>query len=435
MKRIVFLLLLTLCTLFFACNDDISSIGLDLIDSELGNSFTDSISLVSYSVTEDSVRTRNLVNNVVGYVNDPIFGVTQAGIASQFLLSGNSVDFGDNPILDSIVLCLKYTGYYGDTLSPIVIRVHELNEVLTKEKQYCHNSIVDYAAEDLTFAGNFVLMPKPNTSVVLDTAIKESHMRIRLKDEFGYHFLNNKEEMANENGFANFFKGLYIVADPTNGIGNLSYINLSSSLSGIQIYYKREDGVPRLYTLVPSSTAVRFNTFSHDFTQGSSSFIAQVIDGDTILGKEKLYVQAGGGVTTKIVFPNIQEEFAGKNIVVNKAELVISAVDNSGVFAEPTKLTITGITSTGALTYIPDDEVYTSSDYYGGSFDVEKREYRIRITKYIQQLLLGTEGYQNGLYLKVSGAGTRGNRLEFWGTQPTLNPNSRLRLEVSYTKY
>ena len=164
--------------------------------------------------------------------------------------------------------------------------------------------------------------------------------------------------------------------------------------------------------------------------------MAQVIDtpSDTTLGREKLYVQAGGGVTTKIAFPSIKEKLGGKQLVINKAELVITNIDNDNFFTEPAKLRVSGVSSSGKLVYIPDDAVYTSENYYGGIYDTEKKEYRIRITKYIQQLLLNDE-YLNYIYLKVSGAGIRGNRLILSGTNPTTNPDSRLRLEISYTQY
>lgn len=437
MKKLVPLIILIIGILVSSCNDEINSIGLDLLGEELGNRYTDSTTVVAYSVVEDSISTKNLLNNVVGYVNDPVFGTTRAGIASQFLLSGNSVDFGDSPVLDSIVLCLKYTGYYGDTLSPVVIRVHELTEKLDSENSYFHNSEVAYDPTDLTASGNFTLYPKPNTSLFIDTATKESHIRIPLAESFGYHFLNNKEQMANASSFGDFFKGLYIVADPTTGTGNLSYVNMTSSLSGIQIFYTKNDK-QYLYTLTPTSSGVRYNTFEHDFTQGESSFMAQVINtpADTALGAEKLYVQAGGGVTAKIAFPTIKEELGDQKVVINKAELVITDIsENNPHFTVPAKLRVSGVSkSTGKLVYIPDDEVYTSEGYYGGTYNAETKEYRIRITKYIQQLLLNDE-YQNHIYLKVSGAGIRGNRLILSGTNPTGNSDSRLRLEVSYTQY
>lgn len=434
MKKLVPLFALILCIFFSACNDDNGSIGLDLLGEELGNRFTDSTEIVAYTVREDSISTKNLLNNVIGYVNDPIFGSTKAGVAAQFLLSGNSVDFGDSPILDSIVLSLKYTGFYGDTMSPVTIRVHELSEKLESSKEYYHNSEVAYKPENLT-DGNYTLYPRPNTPVLLDTAIKESHFRIPLSESFGYHFLDNKDMMRDAATFANFFYGLYIVAEQTSGIGNLTYINLTSSLSGIQIYYTKNNK-KHLYTLVTSSTGVRYNTFEHNFSHGDASFLAQVIDtpADTTLGTEKLYVQAGGGVTTKIAFPSIKEKLGGKQLVINKAELVITNIDNDNFFTEPAKLRVSGVAPSGKLVYIPDDAVYTSENYYGGIYDAEKREYRIRITKYIQQLLLNDE-YQNHIYLKVSGAGIRGNRLILSGTNPTTNPDSRLRLEISYTQY
>jgi hypothetical protein len=78
--------------------------------------------------------------------------------------------------------------------------------------------------------------------------------------------------------------------------------------------------------------------------------------------------------------------------------------------------------------------MYTSESYFGGKYDASTKEYRFRITKYIQQLVQDSLINNNEINLVVNGAGIRANRLTFYGTNPD-DFSKRLRLELSYTTY
>lgn len=434
--KFLFLLLLFAPFCFFSCENEINSLGLDLQGDQLGNNFSDTTLIVAYSVQDDSIYTSNLSANILGHVNDPIFGATTASIYSQFPLSGNSINFGDSPQLDSVVLTLKYSGYFGDTLSPISIKVHELSEKLSASTFYYHTSSVGYNDDNLTYNSHFTVAPKPNTPVTADTSTTESQLRIRLKNDFGYKFLNNPSQMVSDDLFENFFYGLYITAETSASTGNLIYVNMTSSLTGIQIYYKK-DGENYKYTLAPSSGGVRFNSFTHDVANADPDFLRQIFNTpvDTNLGKEILYVQGAAGVAAKIAFPTLKQSFADKNVVINRAELVITNVANDeNIFLHPDNLAIQGFTKSGSSVFIPDDSYYTTTDYFGGSYDATTKEYRFRITKYVQDLIFD-EYYRNYIYLRVAGTGIRAPRLICGGSDPILDPNSRIRLEISYTTY
>jgi hypothetical protein len=430
------LIVLFLIVFAISCKNEYDIIGLSMQDQDnlLGNTFTDTTTLVAYSLREDSVNTTNLSNSVLGYIKDPVFGLTQAGIYSQYLLSGSSVNFGTDPVLDSVVLTLQYAGYFGDTLSPLTIKVHELDESLIEDTKYYNFDMTEYNNLNLTYLTNFQLYPKPTTSITIDTTTYDSHIRIRLSDELGNRFLQNQGQLSDDATFLNFFKGLYIVATATSGSGSLLYINMTSSVSGINIYYHNQEGYKK-YTLVSSSESVFYNYYTHDYTQSTDNiFKNQVLDGNTSLGGQKLYAQPLAGVKTKILFPYIQKSFKDQDVVINKAELVITNISADELyFFQPYNLSLQAIIDDG-VSYLPDDEYYTSTDYFGGIYDEDTKEYRFRITQYIQQLILQSEDGQ-GIYLVVSGAGIRGNRLIFAGTDGTLNPDNRLRLELTYTTY
>lgn len=444
MRKLSLISLLFIALFVVSCEDELTSLGLNLRnpDELLGTSFMDSTTLTAQSILDDSLATVGLGSNVIGFVNDPTFGSTKASVYSQYLLSGNSVAFGDNPILDSIVLIIKVGGYFGDTTTALPIRVYELDNKLYADTTYMSNSTVPHKGDNLTYNPNYSVRPTPTSRVLIDTNSYEPHLRIRLKDDFGYHFLNNSDEMSNASVFENFFKGLYITVEDPKGTGSLLYVNLTSSLSGISIYYKN-NGVSKRYPLVTNSSAVRFNNYEHDYNAGQGQdnldFVSEVINGipasgNATVGQDKLYLQPTGGVKTKVGFPNIKNTFNGKDVIINRAELVITNIseDNDHFFI-PALLSIQGVKADGSITYIPDDGYLISGEYFGATYNRTKKEYRIRITNYIQDLILRDQ-FKDYFYLVVSGAGVRGNRLIMGGLNP-MDTDKRLRLEIFYTQY
>lgn len=440
MRKLSLLVLVFVAIFLTSCEDELTSLGLNLRDPNelLGTSFMDSTTLTAQSVLDDTIATTGLGSNVLGYVNDPTFGTTKASIYTQYLLSGNSVDFSTSPVLDSVILTIRVGGFFGDTTTALPIRVYELDQKLYSDSTYRVSSTVAHKNDNLTYDPNYSVRPSPTNRVLIDTNSYDAHLRIRLTDAFGLHFLQNSSSMANDALFANFFKGLYITLDNPQGTGSLLYVNLTSSISGISIYYKK-NGINKRYALVTNSSAVRFNNFEHNYNQANSHFISEVINGipangNAVVGEDKLYLQPTGGVKMKIGFPTIKNSFKNKNLVINRAELVITNIsEDDAHFFMPALLAIQGVKSDGTITYLPDDAYYTSTDYFGGSYNTSKKEYRIRITNYIQDLILRDQ-YKDYFYLVVSGAGVRGNRLIMGGLNPD-DENTRLRLEISYTEY
>ena len=85
----------------------------------------------------------------------------------------------------------------------------------------------------------------------------------------------------------------------------------------------------------------------------------------------------------------------------------------------------------GSLYYIPDDDMLSPDGYFGGSYNASKGEYRIRITQYLQQLILNQGNYADYFYLIVKGSGIHASRLEFHSSTPdALLPDKKLRVEV-----
>lgn len=437
----VFLSLLVV--LFTACEHDVTNIGLDLSDGLLGTHFNDTCTLSAYSFLEDTINTTNMSANLVGCMHDPVFGETRTTTYAQFDLTGSSVNFGTNPVVDSVVLTLQLASYYGDTTDAVAIRAYLLDEYLDSTKTYYNNSTIHHEPNAINY-NNSSFTLHPRTPVVVDTGSYSPNIRIRLSNSFGQYLLDNQHRMYSNNSFKEFFKGLCITAASHSGqTGYMLLTNMNSSLTGITLYYHNNDKKTRgksvqKYVFPCSKSCMRFTNYEHNYeTSTDNTFIQEVLHGNANLGAQKLYFQAGSGVKTKITFPYLKEAFAEHNnrVVINRAELVIQDISPDELFyIHPAALTLQAIKKDGSgITYVPDDESFTSAAYYGGYYDDNKHEYRFRVTRYVQDFINENSNLSNELYVVVKGSAVRANRLIAGGTG--LDNNQRIRLELSYTPY
>jgi len=159
-----FFLALYLAMVLPSCTEK-NVVGVDVLPNQSGlnTTFTDTVTIISNTVKEDSLRTDTLFSkHLLGNYNDPVFGKSQASIYTQVLLPTNNVNFGDSLKLDSIVLTLAYNGFYGDTSIPQTVEVYELNEDLSVGNEY-------YSDQDFiikpTLLGSKTFVPNLTDSV------------------------------------------------------------------------------------------------------------------------------------------------------------------------------------------------------------------------------------------------------------------------------
>ncbi len=431
-----FLIFFFIYAVFISCNKN-EEIGSQIQPTEnlLGVTFQNSIPISAHSVKEDSVRTDETILNMIGSYKDSIFGFTSAGMYTQFRLTTSAVSFGTNPVCDSIVLSLAYNGgFYGDTSSPMTLNIYEIAESFNIENSYYSNARLGVYKTDLA---NYTFKPDLKDSVKVDSTKYAPHLRVKLNKSIGDKIIaaSGSYELTDNTTFLNFFKGLYISTKKVSSKGSIIYINPTSSISKLRIYY-HNDADTLSYNLVINENCARFNTFDHDnYTYAVDTLKKQILKGDTVLGDNKLYLQAMAGTKIRLKFPNAVNPVFYENtpinkIAINKAELVIN-VDQSTInsLAPPSILSLAVVNNDDTYSFLP-DVVYGES-YFGGTYSSTTHQYRFNISKYFQNALLNGSFDDNGLVIVVSGAAVKGNRAIIYGPKSTKN---NMRLEVIYTK-
>lgn len=435
----VTIIVLSLFMLLQACNKRPDQIGAGIQPDKdlIGIFYTDTVSIVAYSIPEDSVRTDKPEHILLGSIKDPIFGTTVAGFYTQVRLSTSSINFGPNPQLDSLVLQLAYSGYHGDTTTQLTIKVYELEEPIYYDSMYYSNTHKNFGNTDFA---NFSYFPKPRKRFVWEGDTLSPAFRVRLSDvspALGNKILTADSVARSSNAkFVEYFKGLFVTAEAVAANGSIVSLDLPSNLSRMTLYYRNDEKDSLRYELFIGQTEARFNRYDHmDYADADATFRSQVILGDTLLGQNLLYVQSMSGVKTRLRFPNMTRfsQTIGKKVVVNEAKVVFTGrnIDTTMFFA-PQRLALVRSNSDGTYSLMSDQ--LEGDSYFGGGFRSGSNDYEFRITRYIQDLMLRGEGKQdNGLLVFVVGASSRAHRWVFNGTQPQPDSLIPLKLQLNYS--
>ena len=420
-----------------SCQKENTNLGLNIQppNDKLNVVYTDTTTVVAYSQLVDSVRTDETTYSLLGSIQDPVFGKSTASFCTEFVLSKTSYSFGDNPVADSLILSLCYYSYYGDTLSPLTVKVYEMAQHIYPDSAYYSNQPID-VKETLLAQKTFI--PDYRDSVVVGTDTLVPHLRLNL-GQFTNELIDKllyapEDSMSTNASFQNYFYGLYATVEPVNGGGQVIYFNLLNNISRMMLYYHNDtkDSLGFGYSI--TSGCGRFGHFDHDYSMADATFKAQVLDGDTALGAQSCYVQALAGVKTFIRFPNIRNYYDDGPIAVNEARLFMYDSETDPVLSPASALVLVEKTdTTGAYDFLPD--MNQGTDYFGGYYSEDDNGYWFRITISVQNLMRSTDP-DYGLELYLSGGAVNAQRSILTGTAPQApaSPDNRMKLVLTYTK-
>lgn len=255
MKNLLFIFCLILC---WACNNDVTSIGQDLINDD------SYVELVKYNIDNsatikiDSFPTSTgknggvMSNLIVGTVQDPITGITSAQPYFSFVPSGGST-INHTHKFDSITFNIKYNGeIWGDTNKIQTFRLYQLSSlpVLNKQNDLLYNTTTTpYNPEPL---GTYQILPHSRHLM---------NFRIRLDDQLGRELFDKvkygDEYIKNALYFVRYFKGVTLVPDE----GNSCIFGFESATDSISIQLHFHDAENQLTYLFTPSTAYSEYTY------------------------------------------------------------------------------------------------------------------------------------------------------------------------------
>ncbi|NEM96312.1 DUF4270 family protein [Pontibacter burrus] len=398
-------------TLFFfslallASCEDPSDIGLDLQDeNQIGTFYTDTLTINSGTVLQtDSILSFNQDRAVLGGYLDPVAGSVKAAIFTELALGGNDLNFGENPLLDSVTLTLDYDLIYGGVGQQLSFSVHRLTEGFQEKASYFTNSSIPYGSS----LGSITFKPELLTEIV-DTANKTERSfyrlpKLHLDRAFGQELLNqsNKDPLKNQVKFSQYLKGLAIV--PTEASPRVLIAANLGSNSKVVLYFKNgTDTTRKSHTFFFSGNGARdFSRITADRTgtalenlQKNAFLPSEAVNGET-------YLQSSTQLLTKLTIPHLdklKEKYG--NIVINRAELVLPIKNGTtNTIKPPSKLAMYYANgnrikenSSGIELTVPKDLAFAvNSNNYPAelTYNTKLNQYTVNLTAYVQAILLG----------------------------------------------
>ncbi len=443
-----FFILLIPFVFLLSCKKNDSPVGVDVLPGtdQLGAAYAEIYPSVSYPLFDDSLFTKNITNsNLLGSVNDPVFGRTDASIYVNFEVPGGGVDFGPNAVLDSVVLSLIYNpgvAFLGDTTQPLSIDVFPLTAKISKDSSY-------YSTRNISYNKNYSMIeggqsksfyPRLNRKILVnkdDAAASPPQLNIKLRKEFG-EMLFNPAYISSLSTFQNIFYGFFISTNrsvlPQPSYGSIFYVNMNTTALRLYYHNSAQDAQLKPLSIYCASNSVRFGHFDHDYKFLAEPKLAQQLYSpfDTVnLGKQNIYVQGISGLKAKVAFPDLLK-WQDSNIVINKAELVFSPDKsnsnyyNSTLFPYPGRLYLEGYDpTTGKPTYLIEN-AYA----FGGFYDGNKNHFTFSIPHTVGGVI-NKKGISPTFFVSVYTSSLYPQRIVLGGYGNTSYP---IKIKLWYTR-
>jgi hypothetical protein len=337
-----------------SCENEFSEIGTDIVGTPGIEIKNKTYPVTTYNKKITPFQSNGLAENLLGYYYDDVFGATTVNFVGQLTPTSLAPDFGENTVLDSVVLTIPYnstatsgetTTYELDSLygtDPIklsvfrnnyYLRAFDPNGELDDTQNYYSNGtlaqgetlgaselegqLLYYSNSYLPSAKSIELWETNEETEVFEVAstippslrihlFGETSENASVPDRFWDDVIFSKEddEVLNKaNSFYEYFRGLYFKVE-ANSVGNknLAQLNFSSTNSNVKMYYTYDltttvDGVEDTtnvqgeYELLFSGN--RVNIFNNDF---NTSILQTIEDTSTNAeGDDYLYLKGGEG--------------------------------------------------------------------------------------------------------------------------------------------
>ena len=344
---------LSLIFMIQACDNEFSEIGTGIVgtpDFEIKNG---TYPVKTYNKKMKPFQSNGLSENLLGYYYDPVFGDSKVDFVGQLTPKTFAPDFGDDTILDSVVLTVPYKStidtetmtytldylYGSDPIKLSIfknnyyLRTFDPNADLDAPQNYYSNGTLAQGElmgttdlegqliyQDNSYfpsADSIDLWEDNEETDVFEVASTlQPSLRVHLFSPTGQNsnpiaafwddLIFSKEEdevLSSSSNFYEYFRGLYFKAESITPMGgNLMQLDFSSTDASVTIYYTYEETVTvngETSTITSQGeyemnfTGNRVNIFDNTF----DASVTNIIDDTTTdaEGDDYLYLKGGEG--------------------------------------------------------------------------------------------------------------------------------------------
>lgn len=277
-------------------------------------------------------------DHALGYIaNDPIFGRTTANVYLQLkppfypYYFGNA---GDTIVgMDSIVLCLKYNGFWGDSTALVDLQVNEVVEAQFRDSFQKVNPIY-YKPAIGTFLGSRSIDARRLADTVKYTNGRNysvNTIRIKMSQAWANQLFGRDSSAGSSNNafykdslYKHFYNGLAVT-----GVGGkgLLYVNLADTATKLEIHFRRKkSGTGALDT---TYSAFKVNSSYVDPATNAPSSTGNYVNRDRggspseIPNANVHYLQTAPGTFVNLNVPGLA---SFPNSIIHRAEIIVEQV-------------------------------------------------------------------------------------------------------------
>ncbi len=292
----------------------------------IGAFFHDTLTLETSVVWNDSVNTTfNRLNTpwlMAGSYQDRYFGKTKA-TSYVAIYPFPASNFATQPTLDSVVMSVwpytsQDTAFATSVNQPF--KVYEIEDNFTwpyANKYFIFSQAISRKSLDLT-GGNFTIAHKSYKAV--------KSYRTKLDMEYGNKLLAQMQLSIPD--FLNVNPGIVLESGADNGSKMFTFRTNGDTLNNITLYYKDINGRKGTQRFLFGTDSSTFYRMEHDWSGTNFSNLNEANrEISTSQTGNLCYVQTGVGLYTKIKFPYLNQIANGRNILINKAEIVVTCPD------------------------------------------------------------------------------------------------------------
>ena len=441
--RIFLATLFTMITvLASSCKKEVLNLGSDILPNGdfVSIKSTDTLSVFSYTMYDDSARTDLSPVSYIGTDYDPYFGTTTAGFVSQIRLSAK---WDGQPFtVDSMKLFLHILTNKGGITDIInTLSFYEIANQIYLDTAYYPNTPVPLTG----FSVTDIPLPTLRADTINDIELNLPGKGIA----FGNYLTRDTTKLFYNNNapdFRAFFKGLYFKLNSYTANPFLISISLVSNQTNYYNYFvlftHDTTGTSKQYSFLldAKNTNANFNMFSHDFS--TATLGDKMAHRNTTYRDTLSYVQCLDGVYTKLYLPGlrkIKDDISLGKIAVNRARLVVpvhfkaTTINPYITPLVPSQLFLRYRSKSGTKYTVPDYSLASSIDlthsFFDGKLDSIAYVYNFNIPEYVQEYL---EDATNTLEPELDifqGTGTK---------NVVMNANKNktsVKFEFTYTKF
>ncbi len=359
-----------------------NDVGKDIIPDDeivIGN-YVDTFTITFTTLPEVKITTEDASRSLIGNYVDEEFGHIYAESYFQVRIVGSNLVFGENPanlVLDSIVLSLDLTDFYGRFNDPVELEIFEIKQDFPVDSALDNNTVL--AIDSSYDYANGATIDFSQLNGFLD------FVRFRLDDSLGRKLLfASTDSLATNTIFTDFFKGLCIRSKSVNQSisrepGGIFQWDPTSSVSEVILYYK-DTTSSKEYGFDISQFSDRYHRVIR--TDVNGRLFEQILQ-DTVLSQPPYgAIQAGSLVNLFVGIPGMKNlDPAGINSALLILPLDPNFFGSDGRFEPPNQIFVyvanaegTGIDSTA---FIPRSATY----------DPVNQRYVVPVTNNLQNIL------------------------------------------------